>query len=118
MAVQISTVKGFRQTGEFIDLPFRLHKGTPWVTPLKLERRIFLAKKLNAYFKHGEAEYFLARRDGRVVGRITAQVDFAYNQFHGTKAGMFGFIEFEDDAEVLGALLAAAEAWVVGRGCA
>ena len=77
----------------------------------------FLNRKLNAYFKHGEAEYFLARRDGRVVGRITAQIDFAYNQFHGGRIGMFGFIEFEDDPEMLARLLAAAEGWLRARGC-
>ena len=117
MAVEISTVKGRRELGEFIDLPFRLHVGTPWVTPLKFERRIFLSRRLNAYFKHGEAEYFLARRGGRVVGRITAQVDFAYNQFHGGRTGMFGFLEFEDDPEILRALLGAAESWLLARGC-
>ena len=75
MGVEISTVKGRRDLREFVDLPFRLHAGTPWVTPLRLERRIFLNRRLNAYFTHGEAEYFLARRGGRVVGRITAQID-------------------------------------------
>ena len=115
MAVEISTVKTRRQIGEFIDLPFRLHQGTPWVTPLKLERHQFLTRKLNAYFTHGEADYFLARRDGRVVGRITAQIDFAYNQFHGTRTGMFGFIEFEDDQEIVDVLLGTAEAWLRER---
>ena len=60
-------------------------------------------RKLNAFFTHGEAEYFLARRDGRVVGRITAQVDFAFNQYHGSRWGMFGFLEFEDDPEIVDA---------------
>jgi GNAT superfamily N-acetyltransferase len=117
VGIEITRVEGSRQVGEFIDLPFRLHAGTPWVTPLKLERRLFLNQKLNAYFKHGEGEYFLARRDGRVVGRITAQIDFAYNQFHGGRTGMFGFLEFEDDPEVLARLLAAAEGWLRARGC-
>ena len=117
MPIEITAVQGRRQLGEFIDLPFRLHAGTPWVTPLLVERRAFLSKRLNAFFKHGEAEYFLARRDGRVVGRITAQIDFAYNQFHGSRTGMFGFIEFEDDPEILRALLGTAEAWLVARGC-
>lgn len=117
MPIEITAVQGRRQLGEFIDLPFRLHAGTPWVTPLLVERKAFLSKRLNAFFKHGEAEYFLARRDGRVVGRITAQIDFAYNQFHGTRTGMFGFIEFEDDPEILRALLGTVEAWLVARGC-
>jgi len=115
--IQVQPARSFRQVGEFIDLPFRLHAGTPWVPPLRLERRVFLNRRLNAYFSHGEAEYFLARRDGRVVGRISAQIDFAYNEFHKSRTGMFGFLELEDDPEVLGALLEAAEAWLRGRGC-
>ncbi|HEY5332749.1 MAG TPA: hypothetical protein VIJ21_04315, partial [Solirubrobacterales bacterium] len=108
MGVEIISVKGRRQIGEFIDLPFRLHAGTPWITPLKVERHQFLTRRLNPYFTHGEAEYFVARRDGRVVGRITAQIDSAYDEFHGGRTGMFGFLDFEDDAEVLRALLTAA----------
>lgn len=117
MPVEITTARSHREVREFIELPFRLHAGTPWVPPLRLERRIFLNRRLNAYFKHGEAEYFLARRDGRVVGRITAQIDFAYNRFHKSRVGMFGFLEFEDDPEILAALLETAEAWLRSRGC-
>jgi GNAT superfamily N-acetyltransferase len=115
--LEVRTVHGLGEIGEFIDLPFRLHAGTPWVPPLKVERRAHLSRRLNAYFTHGEAEYFLARRDGRVVGRITAQVDFAYNAFHHSRTGMFGFLEFEDDPEILGALIDAAESWLRARGC-
>ena len=110
-------MRGPRDLREFVALPFRLHAGTPWVPPLKLERYLFLSRRLNAYFKHGEAEYFLARRGQRVVGRITAQVDRAFNEFHGSRWGMFGFLEFEDDAEVLELLLAAAGDWLRQRGC-
>lgn len=117
MSVQVSPARRWGQIGEFIELPFRLHAGTPWVPPLKLERRLFLNRRLNAYFKHGEAEYFLARRGERVVGRITAQVDFAYNRYHGGRTGMFGFLELEDDQEVLEALLEAACSWLRARGC-
>ena len=74
------------------------------------------AARFNAFFTHGEAQLFLARRDGRVVGRISAQIDHAYNEFHGSRWGMFGFLELEDDQEVADALLAAAEAWLRERG--
>jgi GNAT superfamily N-acetyltransferase len=114
--VEVRPVRGFRDLRAFVALPYRLHAGTPWVPPLKLERYLFLNRRVNAYFKHGEAEYFLARRHGRVVGRITAQIDRAYNEFHSSRWGMFGFLEFEDDPEVLEALLAAADAWCRGRG--
>jgi GNAT superfamily N-acetyltransferase len=115
--VRIRPVRGLSDLRAFVDLPFRLHAGTPWIPPLKLERYVFLSRRLNAYFKHGEAEYFLARRDGRVVGRVTAQIDRAFNDFHESRWGMFGFLEFEDDQEVLGALLDAAAAWLRERGC-
>jgi GNAT superfamily N-acetyltransferase len=117
MPIEIAPVRGVRDLHAFVALPFRLHAGTPWIPPLKLERYAFLTRKLNAYFTHGEAEYFIARRDGRVVGRITAQIDRAFNEFHDSRWGMFGFLEFEDDQDVLDALLAAADAWLRARGC-
>ncbi|MHB1571369.1 MAG: hypothetical protein ACYC0H_19500, partial [Solirubrobacteraceae bacterium] len=117
MSIEITPVKGFSDLREFVALPFRLHAGTPWVPPLKLERYLFLNRSMNAYFRHGEAEYFLARRNGRVVGRITAQIDFSYNQYHASRWGMFGFLELEDDQEIVDALLATAADWCRSRGC-
>ena len=117
MGVEVKAVSGARDLRAFIDLPFRLHANHPqWVPPLKLERRIFLNRRLNAFFSHGEAEYFLARRDGRVVGRISAQVNHAFNDYQKKNWGWFGFLEFEDDGEVLDALLAAAAGWLAERG--
>ena len=101
----------------FIHLPFRLHANHPlWIPLPKLERWLFLNRRLNAFFSHGEAEYFLARRDGRVVGRITAQVNHAFNDYQKKNWGWFGFLEFEDDLEVLDALLEAAAGWLRERG--
>jgi GNAT superfamily N-acetyltransferase len=117
MRVEITRVRAVRDLHAFVALPFRLHAGTPWIPPLKLERYMFLTQKLNPYFTHGEAVYFLARRDGRVVGRITAQIDHAFNEFHNCRWGMFGFLEFEDDPEVLKVLLDASEDWLRRRGC-
>ena len=115
--VDVAPVRGFRDLRAFVELPYRLHAGTPWVPPLKLERYMFLNRRFNPYFTHGEAEYFLARRDGRVVGRITAQIDHAYNAYHSSRWGMFGFLEFEDDQEVLESLLDVAAEWFSARGC-
>ena len=49
-----------------------------------------MSRRLNAYFSHGEAEYFLAMRGGRVVGRVTAQIDHAFNEFHKSRSGCSG----------------------------
>jgi hypothetical protein len=116
--VEVRPVTSRRDVKEFIELPFRLHARYPqWIPPLRLERHAFLSKRLNAYFKHGEAQLFLAYRDGRVAGRISAQVDHAYNEFHASREGMFGFLELEDDPEILRAMLAAAETWLRRKGC-
>ncbi|HET9102857.1 MAG TPA: hypothetical protein VFN55_05835 [Solirubrobacteraceae bacterium] len=117
MAIEVSPARGFADLRAFVDLPYRLHAGTPWIPPLKLERYQFVNRRLNPFFTHGEAALFLARRDGRVVGRISAHVDHAFNAHHGARWGMFGFPEFEDDVEVVRALLATAEGWCKAHDC-
>jgi hypothetical protein len=117
VSVDVRAVSSSRELREFIELPFRLHSTSEqWVPPLRLERRMFHSRRMNAYFKHAGAQEFLARRDGRVVGRISAQVDGAYDAQHGAGTGMFGFLELEDDPEVADALVAAAQGWLAERG--
>ncbi len=112
MPIEITPLRGRADLKAFVALPFRLHAATPWIPPLKLERYAFMTRPLNPFFKHGEAEFFLARREGRVVGRISAQYDRNFNAFHSNRWGFFGMVEFEDDQEVLDALLVAAEDWL------
>jgi GNAT superfamily N-acetyltransferase len=117
MSVDVQPVASRRDLKEFIELPYRLHSTSGvWVPPLRLERRLFLNRRLNAYFSHGDAQLFLARRGGRVVGRLSAQYDDAFNAHHGNRWGMFGFLELEDDPEVLPPLLDAAAAWLRSNG--
>jgi GNAT superfamily N-acetyltransferase len=117
VSVEVAPVASRGDLREFIELPFRLHANEEqWIPPLRIERRLFLNPRFNAFFKHGEAQLFLARREGRVVGRISAQIDTAFNDFHGNAWGMFGFLEVEDDIDALRALLGAAEAWLRERG--
>jgi GNAT superfamily N-acetyltransferase len=85
------------------------------VAPLKIERRMFLNRRLNAFFSHGEAEYFLARRDGRIVGRVSAHVNHAFNDFQQKSWGWFGFLDFEPAQDVVQALLDAAAGWMRAR---
>lgn len=117
MALDVTPVRSWRDRREFVELPYRLHANAErWIPPLRLERHLFLVKRLNPFFKKGDGELFLARRDGRVVGRISAQVDREFNAHHGNDWGMFGFLEIEDDGEAMGALLDAAAAWLRARG--
>jgi GNAT superfamily N-acetyltransferase len=116
MSLDVRPARSFREVGAFIDLPFRLHAGTPWVPPLKLERRWFLSRRLGTYARRVDFELFLATRAGRVVGRISAHVDHAYNRHHDARWGWFGFFDCEDDPEVAHALLRTAERWLRDRG--
>jgi hypothetical protein len=118
VSVDVRPAGAGRELREFIELPYRLHSTSPqWVPPLRLERRLFLTRRLNPFFRHGEAQLFVARRGARVVGRISAQVDHAFNDFHQSRWGMFGFLELEDDPEILVGLLGAAEGWLRAHGC-
>ena len=117
MPIEVRPVRGVRELRTFVALPFALHAGSPWIPPLRLERYAFLNRRLNPYFTHGDAEYFLAWSGDRAVGRITAQIDHAFNEAHPDRCwGMFGFLEFEDDQAVLDALLDAAAGWLRARG--
>lgn len=84
--------------------------------PIRSERRRFLDRSKNPFFDHAEAEYFLARRGGEVVGRITAQVDRRWDSYQGGNDAWFGFFETVDDQEVAAALLETATSWVRERG--
>jgi GNAT superfamily N-acetyltransferase len=117
VAVEVRPVTSGADLRAFIELPFRLHSSREkWIPPLRIERRLFLNPRFNAFFKNGEAQLFMAFRDGRVVGRISAQIDHAFNRYHRNDWGMFGFLEVEDDAGVFSALLGAASDWLRGRG--
>ena len=98
----------------FVDLPFRLYASDPnWVPPLKDEVHALITPGKNPWFEHGEAECFLAQRDGHIVGRISAHIDHLalaqpVEQGMGPGAGNWGMFEAVD-AEVAAALIARAE---------
>lgn len=116
------TVKAVETPAEreaFIRLPWALYRDDPaWVPPLLMERRDHLNPKKNPFFQIAEARFWLALRDGRPVGRISAQVNRAHLERHGDATGHFGLLEGEDDAEVFAALLRTAEDWLRGQGLA
>jgi hypothetical protein len=105
----------------FVELPFRLYADDPnWVPPLKDEVHALINPAKNPWFGHAEAQLFLAERGGRVVGRISAQVDQLAlaqppEQGMGPDTGNWGMMEAEDEA-VFQALIACAELWLRERG--
>lgn len=117
MPVEIRPVAGRRDLKRFIELPYDLYRGEPhWVPPLRMDVRKRLDRSRNPFFEHAEAQYMLAWRDGRVVGRISAQVDRHLNEFQQNDWGLWGWFECEDDPEAARALLDAAAEWLRARG--
>lgn len=102
------------QFDDFIELPWRIYPNThKWVPPLKATIREQLSEQ-NLFFRHGQAQPFVAMVDGQVCGRIVASIDM--HQQLGLKAGFFGYLEMIDNLEVCRALLDAAHVWLAERG--
>ncbi len=109
MSVQIRTVTSQSDTNDFIDAQWLFYKNDPnFVPPLKMDRRKLLNKKVNPFYKHAEMELFLAERNGAVVGRIGAIVNWNHNKTHNDSVGFFGFFECEDNQETANALFESA----------
>jgi ribosomal protein S18 acetylase RimI-like enzyme len=116
-AIEVSEVVCKKDRDAFLRFPWRIYRDDPaWVPPLLLERKEFIDRKKHPFYKHGEAELFLARRNGEVVGRIMASDDPRYNELHGTNLGCFGLFECVNDVAVASELFRAAGEWVRGRG--
>jgi len=105
----------------FVEVAFRLNAGDPnWVPPLKQEVYGLITPGKNPWFEHAEAQFFVAERDGRVVGRISAHIDHLAlaqppAQGMGPGTGNWGMMEAEDEA-VFQALIARAEDWLRAKG--
>jgi hypothetical protein len=115
--VNVSPLRGWRDRAEFIALPYRLHRGNPnWIPPLRRDVRRLLDRRRNPFFEHGDACFWLARRDGVPVGRISAQINQLHLAVHRDETGNFGMLEAIDDQAVFAALLRRAESWLRERG--
>jgi GNAT superfamily N-acetyltransferase len=87
-----------------------------WVPPLRRDVDALLSRTKNPFFEHAEAEYFLAERGDRVVGRIAAISNRLHNETHHDRVGFFGFFESENDSAVADALFDAAAGWLRDHG--
>jgi hypothetical protein len=115
--LRIDPVAGAKDLDAFVRLPWQLLGDDPnWVPPLLMDRRQQLSPK-HPFFRHASWQGFLARRDGALVGRISAQIDRRNAEQGRPGLGYFGMLDAVDDAEVHAALLRAAEGWLAERGC-
>ena len=115
-ALEILPVEGERERRQFLHLPQSLYASDPvWIPPLLLERKEHLSPR-NPYFRHATVKTWLARREGRPVGRISAQVDQLHLERYDDATGFFGLLEAQNDPEVFRALFETAEGWLREQG--
>ena len=119
--IEIAPVSGKKDLNAFIDLAYRLNEADPnWVPPLRSEMKELLTPGKNPFHDHARVQYFLARRGGEVVGRISAHIDELAlqqppEQGMGPGTGNWGLFEATDEP-VAHALIARAEDWLRAEG--
>src|SRR5262249_8310391 len=117
MTIEIVPVTDKALLQRFIRVPFAVHEhDRAWTPPLLMEREEALSPKTNPFLRRAEVRFGLARRDGRDVGRISAQIDPLGQKDGAERVGHFGCLSAEDDPEVFAALLRTAEDFLRGRG--
>jgi hypothetical protein len=114
--IVVSEMRTRRDRADFIALPYRLHRADPnWTAPLRRDIRRLIDRRRNPFFEHGDACFWLARRGGVTVGRISAQINQLHLATHHDETGNFGMLEVIDDPTVFTALLRTAEGWLRER---
>ncbi len=114
--LNIRPVEGKKDKRAFVDFAWEVYKDDPaWVPPLKDEVHGLITPGKNPWFEHARAKLWLAERVGKVVGRISAQVDDLVQEHMGAGTGQWGFFDALD-AEAGATLIATAEEWLRGQG--
>ena len=115
--LEIIEVKNKRDFKKFVQFPAKLYKGNQnYVPAFELDEYNLTNPKKNASFEESEAIYFLAVRDGKIVGRIAGIISHAYNEKNNAKYARFSRFEVENDIEAGHKLLEAAENWAREKG--
>jgi len=115
--LNVAPVTSKRDWKTFVDLPWFIYANDPnWAPPLRISIHDILNVKKNPFFKHATSRAFVAYRDRKAVGRITATIDTVNNEFHSENVGVFGYFECENNGETAKALLDTASDWLKERG--
>jgi GNAT superfamily N-acetyltransferase len=114
--VQVLPALTRRERRLFLTFPWRIFKNDPlWVPPLLPDLAERIDPERGAIFQHGEAQCFIAWREGQPAGTICAAEDRQSNEMRGARECIFGFFHFSEDYTVLEALLECARGWAKAR---
>ena len=117
MSVEIKKVTTKRELKKFIRFNYEFYKNNPYSVPDLYDDMLnTFSPKKNAAFEFCEADYFLALRDGKIVGRVAAIINRRANETWQKKAVRFGWIDFIDDEEVSRSLIETVKQWGRERG--
>ena len=117
MRVRTLDTSRTRDVRAFIRFPFELYRGCPqWVPPLLPGMRFALNRERYPFYRHSDADFILVESESQVLGRITAIENLPYNEFHGSKAAFFYYLEVVNDVQVARLLFDAAFDWARQRG--
>ena len=117
MSIEVKEVSDKKELKEFVKFNLNLYKDNPYHVPgLIEEEMVTLDKKRNPAFEVCDAIYFLAYKEGKIVGRIAGMINHRSNEVWNQKLARFGFVDFIDDPEVVDALFAAVEKWAKEQG--
>lgn len=117
MAIEIVKVSDKKHKKQFIDFPHDLYKDDSLYVPeLYLAQKEMMDTKKYPLFEFATVEFFLAKKEGKIVGRIAAIHNKNYNEYHKANAGFFGFFDIIDDYEVSQALLDEATQYLKSKG--
>ncbi|UCD85355.1 MAG: hypothetical protein JSU92_03945 [Deltaproteobacteria bacterium] len=115
--IELIPVRTKSDTKRFVKLPRLIYQDDPhWVHPLIFERMGHFNPRRNPFFGHSEVQMFIAVKDGKDAGRISAHIDQTHLKHYGDKTGFFGYFESIDDDTVAVTLLGGAENWLKERG--
>ena len=115
--VEIRKVETKRQLRDFVQFHYDLYRGCPYAVPFLYSDEIStLRKDKNPAFEFCEADYFIALKDGKVVGRVAAILNKNANRRWKVRQVRFGYLDFIDDPEVSSALIDTVEQWGRERG--
>jgi GNAT superfamily N-acetyltransferase len=115
--INIRPVSSKQDINTFVRFLWKVYRNYPaWVPPLMMDRKKLMDKQKNPFYKHTDAEFYIAEHDGEVVGRIAAIFNHNHNKEHNEKIGFFGFFECVNNKEVAHALFDKAKEYLLAHG--
>ncbi|MGE5498122.1 MAG: hypothetical protein ACM3Q2_08635 [Syntrophothermus sp.] len=115
--IELKEVNSLHELKQFVSFQYKLYDGNEfWVPPIRSDELSSLRKDKNPAFEFCNSKYWIAYKNGAMVGRIAGLINKKYNEKWKTNSARFGWFDFIDDYEVSSALLSAAEGWAKSNG--